>query len=287
MPKNNFIVEVIASLKKNQSQKQIRQDLKNLGDFGLPVVGTLHRKKTKSQINQDLASINGDISLTGKVNGRDVAASLQEATAQAQRQADAKPVTVGVDISAEKEKLLNEIRTLPRQSGRMLQNPDMNAKYGALLDRANTAETNAELDTLQAQLSSFRSELKATGNTGQTVTGILKDGFSKVLQVFGGQGLLVHFAAQLRAAWTEAKILDQSMTALAQANAEITRDGFPDYLDRVTAKAQQLAVSVKDYMDTVTLFSKAGYGLADSEALSGMALQLEKVGSMSAETAKP
>ncbi len=133
MPKNNVILEVSASLRKAQSQKQIRQDLKDLGEFRLPVTGTLHKAKTMSRVKQDLSSINGDVNLTGKISDRDITASLQEATAQAQRQADAKPVAVGVDISVEKDKLINEIKLLARQNGRMFQNPDMAVKYNTLM----------------------------------------------------------------------------------------------------------------------------------------------------------
>lgn len=87
---------------------------------------------------------------------------------------------------------------------------------------------------------------------------------------------------QLKNAWTEAQELDKSMTDLSRVNSEITRSGFPDYLDRVIDKTKQLAVATKDYIDSVTTFSRAGYDLTDSEILANAAVQLEKVGDMSA-----
>ena len=54
-----------------------------------------------------------------------------------------------------------------------------------------------------------------------------------------------HNTRQLRNAWTEAKELDSAMTDLARVNAEISRDGFPDYLDRVINKTNQLALPQK------------------------------------------
>ena len=44
-------------------------------------------------------------------------------------------------------------------------------------------------------------------------------------------------------------------------------------------------VATKDYIDAVTTFSRAGYNLTDSEILADMAMQLEKVGDMDAESA--
>ena len=226
----NFLIDLIASLKKGDSKKQVKEDIKNLGDIKLPLIGTLNKSKTKAQIKQDLSSLNGTVDLTGKVNNKRVAASMKQATAQAQKQVDAKPVEMAFSVKKE-------------------------------------------------------TELKITGNSGLTMTDALKNGLTKVLQLFGSSGIIMQFRAQLRNAWTEAKELDKAMTDLSRVNEAITRDGFPEYLDRVISKTKQLAVSVKDYIDSMTTFSRAGYNYVDSEALADAAIQLEKVGDMSAEAA--
>ena len=278
----NFLLDLIASLKKTQSKKQIKEDIKNLGDIKIPLIGTLNKSKTKSQIKQDLSSssLNGTINLTGKVDSKGIATSVQQATTQAQKQVNSKPVEVA--FSVKKEKLLNDIKLLAQQNSRLFKDTDMSIKYNSLLDNAEMARNTVELSNLRTQLGSLRSELKVTGNAGLTMTDALKNGLSKVLQLFGSHGIIVQFTAQLRKAWTEAKELDKSMTDLSRVNAEITRSGFPDYLDRVIDKTKQLAVATKDYIDAVTTFSRAGYNLTDSETLADMAVQLEKVGDMSA-----
>ena len=60
MEKNNFIVDLIASLKKGQSKKQINSDIKNLGEIKIPFVGKLDKPKTRKQIKNDIKSL-GDI----------------------------------------------------------------------------------------------------------------------------------------------------------------------------------------------------------------------------------
>ena len=279
----NFWIDLIASLKKGDSKKQVKEDIKNLGDIKIPLIGTLNKSKTKAQIKQDLSSLNGTVDLTGKVNNKRVAASMKEATAQAQKQVDSKPVEMA--FSVKKEKLVNDIKLLAQQNSRLFKDTDMSIKYNSLLDNAEMARNSVQLSTLRTQLGSLRSELKITGNSGLTMTDALKNGLTKVLQLFGSSGIIMQFRAQLRNAWTEAKELDKAMTDLSRVNEAITRDGFPEYLDRVISKTKQLAVSVKDYIDSMTTFSRAGYNYVDSEALADAAIQLEKVGDMSAEAA--
>ena len=279
----NFLLDLIAALKGKESQNQVKQDIKNyLSNIKLPLIGTLS-PKTKAQIKQDIASLNGTINLTGKIDSKGITTSVQQVTQQAQKQVNSKPIEVA--FSVKKEKLLNDIKLLAQQNSKLFKNSDMTIKYNSLLDNAELAKNTVELSALRTQLGSFRSELKVTGNAGLTMTDALKNGLSKVLQLFGSHGIIVQFTTQLRKAWTEAKELDKSMTDLSRVNAEITRSGFPDYLDRVIDKTKQLAVATKDYIDAVTTFSRAGYNLADSETLADMAVQLEKVGDMSATDA--
>lgn len=279
----NFLIELIASLKKNISKKKIQEDAKNLGDIKVPLIGTLNKAKTRAQLKKDLESLNGTVNLNGKVDKKGIVTSVQQATQQAQKQANAQPIRM--DFSIRKDKLVNDIKLLGQQNSKLFKDVGMTQKYNQLLDSAKLANNTKELQNLRLQLGAFRSELKVTGNSGMTLLDALKNGLQKTLQLFGSYGLIMQFTTQLRNAWKEARELDSSLTNLARVNAEISRSEFPDYLDRVIDKTKQLSVSVKNYIDAVTTFSRAGYNLTDSETLSNMATQLQKVGDMSAESA--
>ncbi len=283
MAENNFIIDLIAHLKKSQSKKQVQTDAKNLGDIKVPLIGTLNKTKTRAQLKQDLASLNGTVNLTGKVDKKGMVTSVQQATQQAQKKVNAQPVEI--NFSVKKDKLVNDIKLLGRQNSKLFKDVGMSQKYTQLLDSAQLANSTKELNNLRLQLGAFRSELKVTGNAGMTLTDALKSGLSKTLQLFGSYGIIMQFTKHLRNAWTEAKELDSAMTDLSRVNSEITRSGFPDYLDKVISKTKQLAVATKDYIDSVTTFSRAGYNLADSEILSDKSVQLMKVGDMDAESA--
>lgn len=280
---NNFIINLIARLKKSESKKQVQTDAKNLGDIKTPLIGTLNKTKTRKQLKEDQASLNGIVNLSAKVDKKNIADSVQKATQQAQRKANEKPVEV--KLSVKKDKLVNDIKILGQQNSRLFKDSGMSVKYNDLLDRAKLASSSAELKNLRAQLGAFRSELKATGNTGMKMTDRIKSGLSKIFPMFSGYTVIMRFAAHLTNAWTQAKELDTAMTDLARVNSQVTRSGFPDYLDKVISRTKELAVATKDYIDSVTTFSRAGYNLADSESLAEMAMQLEKVGDMDAESA--
>ncbi len=280
MADNDFRFDAVAGLKETESQKQVKKDIKSfLSNIKIPLIGTLS-SKTKAQLVKDIASLNGTVDLTGKVNSKSVSTSLQQATAQAQKQVNAKPIEVS--FAVKKEKLVNDIKLLAQQNSKLFKDTDMSIKYNSLLDDASMARNSVELSALRTQLGSLRSELKITGNAGLTFGDSLKKSLSKVMGLFGNFNIIMQFRQQLHNAWIEAEELDKSMTDLSRVNAEITRSGFPDYLDKVISKTKQLAVATKDYIDSVTTFSRAGYNLADSETLADAAVQLEKVGDMSA-----
>lgn len=282
MEQNNFILDLIARLLGKESQEQVKKDIDSfLSNIKVPLIGTLS-PKTQSQLKKDLSSMDGEVNLSGKVDSKSVATSLQQATAQAQKQANMKPVEVGVDFAVKKDKLVNDIKLLAQQNSKLFKDTDMSIKYNSLLDDASMAKNTVQLSSLRNQLAAFKSELKVTGNMGLTLGDSLKKSLSKVMGLLGNFNVIMQLNQQLHNAWTEAQQLDKSMTDLSRVNVEITRSGFPNYLDRVIDKTKQLAVATKDYIDSVTTFSRAGYNLADSETLADAAIQLEKVGDMSA-----
>ena len=104
---NNFWIDLVASLKKAQSKKQIQSDAKNLGDIYVPLIGKLSPKsKTIAQLKKDLSGVEIPVNLTGKVNKKGVVTSVQQATKQAQ--ATANKSTIQVSMNLKKDKLIND-----------------------------------------------------------------------------------------------------------------------------------------------------------------------------------
>lgn len=283
MAESNFFMELIATLNKAKSKKQIKSDIKDMGEMYLPLTGKLNKTNTKKQIKQQLKDINADVNLNTKVNTKTVTSSVRQATTQAQKTADAKPIEL--NFSIRKEKLINDIRNLGKANSKLFKSVDMTQKYNGLLDSAKLAANNDELKNLRLRLSAFRSELKATNLDGLTLADTFKKGIKRAGQLFGSYGIIMTFRRQLQNASSQALELDTALTDLARVNSEITRDKLPEYLDSCISKCKELKVAVNDYISSVTDFSRSGYDLADSETLAEMAIQLQHVGDMDINTA--
>ena len=280
MAQNNFWVDLVATLKKAQSKKQVQSDAKNLGDIKVPLIGTLNKRATKAQLKQDLASLNGTINLTGKVNKKGIVTSVQQATTQAQ--SVARKNTIQVGMSLQKDKLINDIKVFGQQNTKLFKDANMTAKYNNLLDSAKLASSGREIQNLRLQLSAMRSELKANNLAGLTLGDTFKKTFKRATELFAGTGGIMLLTRQLRQAWTEALELDSAYTDLIKVQNELTRSDYPDYLDRCNKKAQELATTQKALIESVTEFSKSNYNLSESNALAEQAIKLSNVGEMSA-----
>ena len=281
MEQNNFWIDLVASLKKAQSKKQIQSDAKNLGDIYVPLIGKLSPKsKTIAQLKKDLSGVDIPVNLTGKVNKKGVVTSVQQVTKQAQ--ATANKSTIQVSVNLKKDKLINDIKVFGQQNTKLFKDANMTAKYNSLLDSAKLASSGKEIQNLRMQLSAMRSELKANNLAGLTLGDTFKKTFKRATELFTGTGGIMLLTRQLRNTWEEALTLDKAYTDLIKVQNELTRSDYPDYLDRCNKKAQELATTQKALIESVTEFSKSGYNLSDSNALAEQATILSNVGDMSA-----
>ena len=281
----NFILDFTGGLDQSKSQEQIKKDVKNLGDIKVPLVGTLD-SKTAEQLKKDIAAQKGTINLSGKVDSKGVASSLQQATTQAQKQANAKPVEVGVDFTVKKDKLVNDIKLLAQQNSKLFKDTDMSIKYNSLLDSAEMSRNTVELSSLRNQLSAFKSELKVTGNMGLTFSDSLKKSLSKVMGLLGNFNVIMQLNQQLKNAWTEAKMLDDSLVDLQKVTDSIAdRDALYKYFDKAMDKAQDLNVEVNSLIYAITEFKKLGWSLSDAELGGEWATILQNVGDVDIDTA--
>lgn len=280
MAENNFWVNLVASLKKRQSKKQIQTDAKNLGEIKVPLVGTLDKAKTKAQLKKDLASLNGAVKLTGKFDQKGLDDSVQQATQKAQKKAKAQPVEI--DFNVRKDKLINDIKILAQQNSKMFKDAGMAQKYNQLFDNAKLAVSNKQLQSLRLQLSAMRSEIRATNLSGLTLGDTFKRTFQRATELFAGTGGVMLATQQLRKAWAEALNLDKAYTDLIKVQDQLSRSDYPDYLDRCNKKAQDLAATQKGLIEGAAEYSKSGYNLSTSNKLTEKSAILANVGDMSA-----
>lgn len=284
---NNFFLDLIASLQKPKSKKQIKTDVKSLRDIYVKLIGKLDLIKTRLSIKKQLKGFNFNsrsVTITPTINTKDIQNATKQAVNNAQKVANSNSIQLRFDT--DKQKLLNQIRILGRNNSKLFNNSDMAAKYNQLLNSANIAKSKSELKALRGQLSAFKTELVATNNAGLTLGDKLKASISHYTQFFSGASFVYAMANQLRNAWTEAKTLDDRLVDLQKVTDEIAdRDALYKYFDRAMSKAQDLNVKVDSLIYAITEFKKLGWSLSDAELGGEWATILENVGDVSIDTA--
>ena len=65
MGQNNFIIDLIAGLKKTASKQQIKSDVRALGDIPIKLVGNLNITKTRQNIKNQLKGFDLEFSGSG------------------------------------------------------------------------------------------------------------------------------------------------------------------------------------------------------------------------------
>lgn len=285
--KDNFIIDLLASLQKSKSKQQIKNDVKSLGDIYVKLIGSLDMAKTRKNIKNQLKgfNLNGkSFTITPTINTKGVQNAAKQAVNNAQKVANSNSVQLRFDT--DKQKLLNQIKILGRNNSKLFNNSDMTAKYNQLLNSANIAKSKTELNALRGQLSAFRTELIATNNAGLTWGDKFKASISRYTQLFSGASFVYTMANQLRNAWTEAKTLDDRLVDLQKVTDEIAnRDSLYKYFDKAMNKAQDLNVKVDSLIYAITEFKKLGWSLSDAELGGEWATILENVGDISIDTA--
>lgn len=281
---NNFILELLASLKKHASKQQIKADIKSLGDFFINLTGRLEMSKTKKTIQNQTKGQNINVNLNPTVNQKNVQNTTKQATNTAQKTANANKIKL--DFNVDKSKLINEIKLLGKNNNKLFDNSDMTAKYNSLLTNANVAKSSAELKSLRKQLSAFKVELQATNNAGMNFGSRFKESLKRYASFFSGASVIYGIRNTLRSAATEAKGLDDRLVDLQKVSDEIeNRDSLYKYFDRAMKKAKELNVKVDSLLYAITEYKKMGWSLSEAEIGAEWATKLENVGDVDIDTA--
>lgn len=282
MDNNKFWLKIIGLLDKVRSKREIKKNLKELGDFHVSVIPKIGKTKAKAQIKKDLTGVTATVNADIKVDGKKIQIATKKATEQAQEVANKNAIQVSANVDLKKSKLINDIKVFGKENSKMLNDMQMSSKYSTLLNNAKLATSNKEIKNLRLQLSALKSELKATGMSGLSFGDSLKKTFKRVGEYFISTGGMFLLTQQTRQAWQEALELDEAYTDLIKVQDELTRGDYPEYLERCNEKAQELATTQKAIIEGVTEFSRSGYNLTESNQLAEQANILANVGDMTA-----
>lgn len=78
---NEFLLELLARLKKAASKEQIKKDIQSLGKFYVDIIGRLPKGKTQQQLKNDLKNTEIKVNLSPKITKSSIQRAIKEANA--------------------------------------------------------------------------------------------------------------------------------------------------------------------------------------------------------------
>lgn len=284
---NSMYVKVIAKLSKTLTQKALKQQLKELNKLEVQVGTNVkfdkkERDKIQNNIKQlqksmDDIEIGFKVSKTGKWN-RDIDSAVQGI----QKRVQSKPVSISLGLELKKQKLISDIEYLGKRYSKIFGNISASKKYETIMNNAYSVSDKNQLANVRAEVQAFTSELKAHGLAVQSTSDKYKGLVSRVKDLFSAAAIFRVIATQVKEAVSATIELDKVYTDLVKVNSELSRNDYADYLSECNQKAKELATTQKGLIEGAAEFSKSGYNLETSNKLTQKSTILSNVGEMSA-----
>ena len=282
---NSMYIRVIAKLSKTITRKALDKQLKELSNLSVKVGANIKTDgKARTQIEKNIKVLeknlsNLEIGLQSS-KGSKINSDIETIRKTAQRKASANPISFNLELK--KQKLVHDIEYLGKRYSKIFNNVSASKKYERILDSAYSISDEGQLKTTRAQLQAFTAEIKANGLAAQSTGDKFKSLISRWKEFFSAAALIRTVFLQVREAVNVAVDLDKAYTDLIKVQDSLTRNDYPDYLAKCNKKAKELAMTQKGLMEGATEFSKSGYDLQTSDALTEKSTLLANVGDMSA-----
>ena len=315
MSNNDFMLDIIATLNKQLSKAQLKNDLKGIDNtLSVKVIAKLATVLSKKQLGNSLKQLNNLYVQVGtkfktdkntrnkllneieqlqknltelqlKVNvekgaSSNAIGSVISAAKTAQKYADKTSITL--DVEVRKEKAVNDILYIGQKYSKLFSNVSASQKYENLLNSAYSISDKSQLQEVRAQISAFTSELKAHGLAAESTSAKWRKLIDRAKDLFSAASIIRTVFVQAKQAVSTTIGLDKVYTDLVKVNDELNHNDYADYLSRCNQKAQELATTQKALIEGATEFSKSGYNLSTSDALTEKSTILSNVGDMSA-----
>lgn len=284
---NTLFVKVIAKLATVLSKKQLGDSLKQMNDLYVQVETKFKTdKNAKNELLKEIEQLQKNITeLQLKVGvehgaSQNVISSVISTAKTAQRYADKTAITL--DIEVRKEKAVNDILYIGQRYSKLFSNVSASQKYENLLNSAYSISDKVQLQEVRAKISEFTSDLKAHGLAVQSTGDKWRKLTERAKDLFSAASIVRMVFSQTKQAVSTTIDLDKVYTDIVKVQSELTRNDYPEYLERCNKKAQELATSQKALIQGAEEFSKSGYDLSTSDKLTEKSTILSNVGEMSA-----
>ena len=282
---DTMYVRVLAKLSKSLASKELKKQLKGLDNLYVNV-GIKADKGAKDKIQKNIKILQksiADIEVgleASKMQQKKLNAQIEGIRKNVQKKVSSEPLEFSLQIK--KNKLISDIEYTGKRFSKLFSSESASKKYEAMMQRAFSVSDKGQLSDARAELAAFTSEMKASGLASKSVGDRWKDLTARAKDLFSAASIVRVAFGQVKEAVSTTVDLDKTYTDLIKVQSELTRNDYPDYLERCNKKAQELATTQKALIEGATEFSKSGYNLETSNGLTEKSTILSNVGEMSA-----
>lgn len=280
---NSMYVKVVAKLSKTLTRKELNSQLKELNNLEAKIKANVKvDDKAKAQLENNIKSLQrtlSDIEVGLKANPSKINTEVDSIKDTVQKRVGKNPVSINFDLK--KEKLISDIEYLGKRFSKLFSSDYASKKYEGILNKAYSVSDDQQLSTARAELQAFTAELKSNGLATESTADKWKNLISRSKDIVSAVTILRTVFLQVKQAVNTTIDLDKVYTDLVKVNDELTRNDYAEYLSQCNKKAQELATTQKGLIEGATEFSKSGYDLSTSDALSQKSTVLANVGDMS------
>lgn len=154
-------------------------------------------------------------------------------------------------------------------------------KYGTALkdlaQQAANATTKADLDNINQQFATLRSNITSEGLTGKSFIDEALRGFKQIGQFVATYGILQKIPQVVQKMASEVVKVDSAMTELRKV-ADASDAELSQSFDRATASAKQYGIAISDVINSQSDWKRLGYELPDAQNLADLTTLLQRVG---------
>lgn len=306
---NNFMLELMAALRLNESKKQINTDIKQLEKTirKLRVTAMLLKGDSKKQIKEALTSVQSQLtpmkvkaSLDKKAAQRAVDGALKKVSINEIKidehglklkvkkvfsnvQSAASKMPVSINYQFKKSKLQNDLTTFLNKNSKIRESAVLSQEAESISSLFDGISNQDSVIKAEDALKLFKSEVQATGFAGLSATDKFKNMMSKITQIgtlFGVGSMAVRqFTSSLKTLKSNSAILTEIAKASEMTSGQIRKIG-----DSSFEIASNYGIRSSGYLESVREMARNGYDSLAKE-LGELSVLAQSAGGMTADSA--
>ena len=309
---DNFILDILGSLKQNKSKKQINSDIKQLEKTinMLRITGTFAKGNTKRELNAYIKSLQSQLNyvkLTAKIDGKNVKREIDNALhgmkfkdidvlnidenktklkarkviADVKALAEGSPITVNLEYR--KNKLNNDLTTYLNKNTKITESSILLKESEKIRKLIDAIDDKKSLTDATDAFRLFKSEVSATGFTSKSTADKIKSmlgHITKIGSAFGVASMAINnFVKSLQTLRSNDTILTE-----ISKTSEMTKQQLKELGDEAFKTASKYGQLSSNYLLAVQEMARSGYEDTSKE-LGKLSLLAQSAGDMTADSA--